>query len=81
MTSSRRKKSDSSCVLGQVKCVFRLMLYVNDRLLIKINYNLLLMTQTLKGKRCSLWHIKIIIVEIAREFLWVEVLITDQMSL
>ena len=32
-------------------CIFRLMVYVNDPLLIKINYNLLLMTQTLRGKR------------------------------
>ena len=36
---------------------FRLMVYVNDPLLIEINYNLLLMTQTLKGRvrliKCS----------------------------
>ena len=53
-------------VKSSLFCVFRLKLSVNDRLLIKINYNLFLMTQTLKGKRCSLWYIKIIIVEIAR---------------
>ena len=41
-------------------------IYVNDPLLIKINYNILLMTQTLKGKRWSLWYIKTIIEEIAR---------------
>ena len=38
-------------VKSSLLCIFRLMVYVNAPLLIKINYNLLLMTQSLKGKR------------------------------
>ena len=38
-------------VKSSLFCIFRVMVYVNDPLLIKLNYNLLLMTQTLKGKR------------------------------